>query len=243
MMHQRLVVIVAAIVLVVAGIAISPNPHQIVRLDSPPIVLERLGRGDRIFLHHDMKTYSYATSGPQSMSEEDAADFLGRTPSLNAAWDALESGNRQWDSGNHTNAIAQWHVVARKHMGTDAALAALSHIGQAARARGDTDGAKTAYTSLVAHPDPSSREGGFGMLDYSNYKHNACAELSDMYVESHDLTKALTYADLALNVHGFSDMCGVAVVGTHMAIDERIKSLRQAIAQKQSVRLQHGTHQ
>jgi hypothetical protein len=188
-------------------------------------------------LHRDLKTYSVWSSQPQAMSDETAARLLGRTPVSNSAWEALEIGNRQWEAGEKADALATWETVGRTFEGSDAALAALSHLGQAARLRGDNRAAIIAYTSLIACSDPPKRESRWGWFDYSNYKHNACIELSDMYILSDDSAAALKYADLARNVHQFSDMCGTAVISEEWAIQERIKSLRQAIALKRSVQL------
>lgn len=236
-MSQRIVVLLATIAVMIVGAAIATVPVSRVDQKQPPIVLSRLGRGNRVFIHHDMKTYSYSLSGPRSMPEEAAARVLGRTPLLNEAWEALEAGNREWESGNQTAATAQWRVVARKYHGTNAALAALAHIGQAARLRGDIHDATVAYVTLVAQPDALEPEKSVLRFDYSNDKHDACVELSDIFIESNDLRSALKYAELAQSPYHTSGMCGVTIVSTHADLDQRIEALRHAIAERRTVRL------
>ena len=171
------------------------------------------------------------------MSDEDAAWVLGRTPALNVAWAALQSGNRQWVGGHEEAAIAQWSEIAKKYRGSDAAQAAWSHLGQVARYRGDIAGSTKAYKSLLETLDPPKHASMFPFFDYANYKHKACIELSDMSIESHDLRGALKYATLARDEHTFSAMCGTAAFGTDWEIRTRIESLHQAISERRAVRL------
>lgn len=208
------VLTIAGVVVVATGFAISRPSHQDENSTQPPVALHRLGIGDRVILHEQL--------------------FASRDP----AWEALESGNQLWKNGKHASAMSMWTLVAQIHVGTEAALAAQSSLAQAARNRGDILGAISAYNSLIAHPDPPISRGGFGMIVRSDYKHRACIELSDLYVESGDLYRALDSGNLALNVHIDSGTCGVSFFSLYLAIEERAGLLRQAIAEDREMRLE-----
>lgn len=235
-MLQRMAIFIALVALVAVSGVIAINPSSAVDLDKPPVVVPQLGRGHRMFLHHDLKPYSNALSARRPMSDDDAARVLGRTPFLNEAWTALEAGNQHWDEGDYAAALAQWRSVAKKYFGTDAAMAALSHLGQFHRARNQTRDAILAYETLVSQPDPDRKAIKFFLVEDS-YKHDACVELSDLLIQTHDLRNALKYADLARTKYTFSSPCGTAAFSTVWALQQRIELLRQAITERRPVRL------
>jgi len=199
--HQLIAVFVASITLFISAVTL-------VCFHRNSVVIPRLGSGGDVFLHQDINAY-LPTDLPWEL-DDGTEDLTGQTSHVIAAWNALKLGNVEWEKRNHSNAIKQWETVATKYGECEVALAALSNIGKVIRAAGDRRAAIQAYKRLVAWPEPPTDESVWGSL-YSNYKHDACIEISEMFLESQNLPSALKYANLALHTHPFSGWCGVCV--------------------------------
>jgi hypothetical protein len=79
---------------------------------------------------------------------------------------------------------------------------------------------ETAISSPVSPPRPGELPG--------NCKHVACVTLSDIYLEQHDLERALQYAELARDVHKFSSYSETANAGVQTCVQERIDAIKSA---------------
>lgn len=143
-------------------------------------------------------------------------------------------GNRAWIDGDPERAIREWQKIVDKEGATEGSLQALLSIGQASFARGDRRRAIDAYLKTVELPVP--RHPRASRLDpYHNEKHDACAALSDIFLDSGDLQRSIRYAELAISPHGVSSPCGTANASEDWAFERRIANLETAIAKRRPV--------
>jgi hypothetical protein len=138
------------------------------------------------------------------------------------------------DVGHPKESIRKWNAVVAKEGATEESLDALDHIAQIAYFTGDRQQAIEAYEKLIALPVPEKT--GVHFWDLRRHlKHRACVELSDLFLESHELQLALDYAKVALTRHGFCSMCGVAVATEEAMLGEQIADINRAIAERRPV--------
>jgi tetratricopeptide (TPR) repeat protein len=143
-------------------------------------------------------------------------------------------GNEAWVDGHPETAIREWSKLVEKEGATDASLQALLNIGDVSFARGDRKQAIAAYTKAVELP--VSRRPRTSTLDkWHNEKHDACAALSDIFLDAGDLQRAIKYAELAVSPHGFSSPCGTANLSEDCAFERRIADLKSAIAKRRPI--------
>jgi hypothetical protein len=146
-------------------------------------------------------------------------------------------GNAAWVDGHPETVIREWYKLVEKEGATDPSLQALMNIGDFSFARGDRKQAIAAYTKAVDLPVPRRpRASAFG--SWQNEKHRACATLSDIFLDSHELQLALKYAELARSAHGFWSPCGVANSSEDSAFERRIANVRTAIAERRPTRVE-----
>lgn len=74
-----------------------------------------------------------------------------------------------------------------------------------------------------------------------NTQHAACTRLSEIYERHGDVPRALRFAIFARERYPFSDWCGVAVMGVHRGLDDRIKSLNERLNKDAARRLPDRT--
>jgi hypothetical protein len=143
-------------------------------------------------------------------------------------------GNRAWIDGDPQRAIREWQKVVDKEGATEDSLQALLNIGEASFARSDRQRAIDAYSKAVDLPVP--RRPRTSTLDpWHNEKHDACAALSDIFLDSGNLQGALKYAEMAIRPHGVSSPCGSADASEDWAFEIRIANLKTAIAKGRPV--------
>jgi hypothetical protein len=141
-------------------------------------------------------------------------------------------GNGAWVDGHPDAAIREWSKLVETEGATDASLQALMNIGDVSFARGDRKQAIAAYARAVDLPVPRRPKVSLSDLSH-NEKHQACATLSDLFLDSHDLELALKYADLARSPHGFRSLCASA--SDDWAVERRISDIRAAIAERRPI--------
>jgi hypothetical protein len=138
------------------------------------------------------------------------------------------------DVGHPKESIRKWNAVVAKEGATEESLEALDHIAQIAYFTGDRQQAIEAYEGLIALPVPEKT--GVHLWDRRRHlKHHACVELSDLFLEAHELQRALDYAHAALTRHGFCSMCGVAVATEEAVLGEQIADIDRAVEQRRPV--------
>jgi tetratricopeptide (TPR) repeat protein len=164
-------------------------------------------------------------------TKEDYEKWVGRTPEIKAAWRETDRADSLWKQGKRQAAIDGWKAVVKKHPGTEAAFAAQSNIGQTAYLLGDRDSALSAYRAVIDFPTPVETYAP-ALMQCSNLRHYACAELSDIYLESGELALALKYAELALNKFPLTDTCGFWLMSYNESIQDRIKAIKAALVSK-----------
>jgi tetratricopeptide (TPR) repeat protein len=164
-------------------------------------------------------------------TKEDYEKSIGRTPEIKAAWRETDRADLLWKQGKRQAAVDGWKAVVKKHPGTEAAFAAQSNIGQTAYLLGERDAALSAYRAVIDFPTPVEHD-SFVLMQCSNLRHYACAELSDIYLESGDLALASKYADLALNRYRLADTCGVWLMSYRQSIQDRITAIKAALASR-----------
>jgi tetratricopeptide (TPR) repeat protein len=164
-------------------------------------------------------------------TKEDYEKWVGRTPEIKAAWRETDRADLLWQQDKRMAAIDGWKAVVKTHPGTEAAFGAQSNIAQTAYVLGDRDSALRAYRTLIDFATPIEHDPS-ALYQCSNLRHYACAELSDLYLESGDLARASEYAELALNKYRMSDWCGVWLAGYNQGIQDRITAIKAATKSK-----------
>jgi tetratricopeptide (TPR) repeat protein len=143
-------------------------------------------------------------------------------------------GNAAWADGHPETAIREWSKLVDKEGATQASLEALMNIGNVSFARGDRKQAVAAYTKAVELPVPK-RPRTSPLDRWHNEKHQACAALSDIFLDLGNPQLAIKYAELACDPHGFSSPCGSANAGEDWAFETRIADLKTAIANRRPI--------
>ena len=149
---------------------------------------------------------------------------------------ALDSGNAEWTKGRADAAIREWSKVVEKHGRTASSIPALMSIGRVASNQRDRNAAIAAFEKVIEIPDslPKGPKRGWWDTDHETLnKHHACVELSDLFLETHNLQAALKYAQLALDTYPFSSPCGTANWSVQRQLEERIDALNSALASGQ----------
>jgi tetratricopeptide (TPR) repeat protein len=159
-------------------------------------------------------------------------------PRITEAWRALAQANVYWRGTDRQAASAGWRELVQKYPGTEAAFEAQVNFAQAARLCGDRNAAIRAYRELIDFLPPAN---GQAIYHCSNERHWACAELSDMYLESGDLSRALTFAELALDTYPLADFCGVYLMSYNQGLQDRIRAIKRAIAEGNSLGIKPRT--
>jgi tetratricopeptide (TPR) repeat protein len=143
-------------------------------------------------------------------------------------------GNAAWVDGRPETVIREWYKLVEKEGATDASLQALLNIGDVSFARGDRKQAIAAYTKAVELPVPRRRRTSI-LEPWHNEQHHACAALSDIFLDTGDLQRAIQYAELAVSPHGVSSPCGTANASEDWAFEKRIADLKTAIANRRPI--------
>jgi hypothetical protein len=155
------------------------------------------------------------------------------TVSLSDADPALGAGNSEWKKGRPHQAIEEWSKVARNYGRSVWAIPALLNIGHAASHAGDRKAAITAFKGAIETPDSQPKRPRQGWWDIDRdelHKHQACVELSDLFLEIGDSASALKYTQLALETYKFSSPCGTANATVRYELQERIDAIKSALA-------------
>jgi hypothetical protein len=184
-----------------AAILIRSEPRV---KDQSPAVLEYLG--DQSICPNE---------GPSSPGESD--------------W-TFDGGDAEWRKGHRAAAIQKWAKAAEGQCGWEWPLPALLRVAHAASRQGDQKEAIAAYkkvvetpvSSPVNPPEPGELPG--------NSKYTACVTLSDIFLEQHDLERALEYAELAHDTHKFSSTSETANVSVEACLQERIDAIKSALS-------------
>jgi hypothetical protein len=143
-------------------------------------------------------------------------------------------GNVAWIDGHPEAAIREWSKVVEKEGATETSLFALMNIGDVSLASGDRKQAIAAYTKAVDLPVPRQPRTS-AWEPWHNEKHQACATLSDTFLDSLELDRALKYAELARGPHAVWSPCGVANSSEDSAFERRIADIRTAIAEQRPI--------
>jgi tetratricopeptide (TPR) repeat protein len=140
----------------------------------------------------------------------------------------LDTGNADWRAGNRGAAIQEWTKVADRYGRSQGAFPALLSVARAASVQGDSKKAIAAYKKIldIPVPPPERALSPWEFRDLS--QHQACVELSDLFLEQRDLKQALDYAELAHDIHKFSSPCGAANSTVQCCLQERIDAIKSA---------------
>jgi hypothetical protein len=164
-------------------------------------------------------------------------EYLGDPSSPGESDWTFEGGDAEWRKGHRAAAIQKW-TKAAEGSAWEWPLPALLRVARRASRQGDQKQAIAAYKKVVETPISSPvnppRPGELP----GNSKYTACVTLSDIFLEQHDLERALEYAELAHDTHKFSSMSKTANVDVESCLQERINAIKSALSGGRGVGLE-----
>jgi hypothetical protein len=148
----------------------------------------------------------------------------------------LEAGNAEWKQGHAEAAIREWSKVVKSYGRSENSIPALLNIGWVASHKGDRTAAIRAFAQVIDVPLVLPRRPKRFSSDYDRmalYKHQACIELSDLFLEIRAPRSALKYAELARDTYDFHPSCFVG--DDSFSLDDRINAIKSSLAGGQPV--------